>query len=56
MEMEWAESIKIQCTGDGVPFFMKQMEVAGKVTGDMAMFPYPLRVREYPRQAKEFTP
>jgi protein gp37 len=48
MKLEWAEYIVHQCKQANVACFMKQMEVAGKVTDDMVMFPFPLRVREYP--------
>lgn len=48
METEWAERIAHQCQEAGVAFFMKQMEVDGKVSGDIDSFPPSLRVREFP--------
>lgn len=52
MKTEWAESLFNQCRGAGVTFFMKQMEVSGKVTGDVSDFPELLRVREFPMAQK----
>jgi protein gp37 len=48
MEHAWARSIKDQCRESGVPFFMKQLVVNGKVEKDIELFPDDLRVREYP--------
>lgn len=48
MDVEWAASTARQCREAGVAFFMKQMEVAGRVTGDIEMFPDDMRVREWP--------
>lgn len=48
MDIEWARSIRDQCQAAGVPFFMKQMVVNGKVTGELLKFPEDLRVREFP--------
>lgn len=48
MQTEWAESIQRQCDEAGVAFFMKQMEVDGKVTGEIERFPADLRVRQFP--------
>lgn len=48
MNPMWAESIRQQCKSASVSFFMKQMEAAGKVSGDMNKFPQSLRVREFP--------
>lgn len=47
MQTEWAESLARQCADAEVAFFMKQLEVNGKVTGDMELFPEQLRVREF---------
>lgn len=54
-DLSWARSIRDQCGGAGVKFFMKQMGAAplgmarvGRKTDDMAYFPPDLRVREYP--------
>ena len=48
MQAEWAASIADQCRSVGVPCFIKQMEVGGKVTHDVNMFPQHLRVRMFP--------
>ena len=48
MRQEWAENIADQCKSAGVKFFMKQMEIDGKVTGDITKFPKHLQVREMP--------
>ena len=48
MEQAWAESLVGQCKSAGVACFVKQMEVGGKVTGDIEAFPESLRVREFP--------
>lgn len=37
-----------QCRAAGVPVFVKQVNVAGRVEHDLAKFPEALRVREYP--------
>jgi protein gp37 len=51
MPVEWAESIAFQCAVAKVAFFMKQMDVAGNVSGDIAEFPEALRIREFPKAA-----
>lgn len=48
MQTEWAESLARQCADSGVAFFMKQLEVNGKVTGDIDSFHEQLRIRELP--------
>mgnify|MGYP001286476284 CR=1 FL=1 len=48
MKIEWASSLRDQCAAAGVPFFMKQLEVAGKVAHDPDLFPQDLRVQEFP--------
>lgn len=51
MNSEWARKLRNQCGAAGnVPFFMKQMEVDGKVTGDIERFPTCLQVREFPEE------
>ena len=49
MDLDWARSVRDQCKSAGVAFFMKQMEINGKVTGDLSDFPEDLRVREFPK-------
>ena len=49
MGLDWgARSIRYQCRDAGVPFFMKQLSVRGRVTGNIDDFPKDLRIREYP--------
>lgn len=48
MQVEWVLSLADQCQQAGVAFFMKQVEVGGKVSGEMAEFPKKLQIREYP--------
>jgi protein gp37 len=48
MHVEWAMSLREQCANAGVPFFMKQMEINGKITGEISAFPPELQVREFP--------
>jgi protein gp37 len=49
MDHAWARSIRDQCFEAGVPFFMKQLEVGGKVEKDIELFPDDLRIQEYPK-------
>lgn len=49
MDIAWARSLRDQCQVAGVPFFMKQIEVDGKVTDDVAEFPLDLQIQEFPR-------
>lgn len=48
MKTDWALALADQCRNAGVRFFMKQMEIGGKVTGDIEEFPENLQIREYP--------
>jgi protein gp37 len=48
MDTGWARALREQCKDTGTAFFMKQIEVAGKITGDIGLFPEDLRVREFP--------
>lgn len=41
-----------QCQSAGVSYFQKQMEVDGKVTGDIDLFPEWARVRQYPEDSR----
>ena len=52
MDLAWARSLLDQCKAAGVAFYMKQMEVAGRVTDYMDDFPEDLRIREYPTTEK----
>lgn len=48
-EQAWFESLAVQCRMAGIPFFMKQMEIDGKVCTDITRFPTSLQIREFPR-------
>ena len=48
MKLEWARSIAEQCRSAEIPFWIKQIEVNGKVSKDMADWPADLRIRELP--------
>jgi protein gp37 len=48
MDEGWARSIRNQCDGAGVAFFMKQMGGARDKRGDLEAIPEDLRVREFP--------
>lgn len=48
METPWVVSLKDQCAAAGVSFFMKQMEIEGKVSTDVSRFPIELQRREFP--------
>lgn len=51
MSYEWALSLYGQCANACVPFFMKQMEVGGKVSGEISEFPAAVAVRQFPGPA-----
>jgi len=48
MKTEWVENIVGQCTSAGVPLFIKQIHLNGKVSKNMNEWPEELRVRELP--------
>lgn len=48
-KIEWIESIVKLCSEAGVPVYVKQMEINGKVCSDPKNFPENLRVREMPK-------
>lgn len=48
MKLEWVRSIAEQCRAAGVPLFIKQLEIDGKVSHDPAEWPEDLRIREFP--------
>lgn len=48
MQPDWAISIVRQCRSAGVPVFVKQIHINGKVSKDMNEWPEELRVRELP--------
>lgn len=50
-KLEWIRDLRDQCKATGVPFFVKQLEVDGKVTGDVSKFPEDLQIQEFPSDA-----
>lgn len=48
MDLAWARDLRDQCKAADVPFFLKQIEVDGKVTDDAAKFPSDLQIQEFP--------
>lgn len=48
MPWEWAHSVANQCAMAKVAFFMKQMDVDGKVSGELSEFRESLRIRQFP--------
>jgi len=48
MKLEWVENIVGQCQSAGVPVFVKQLHINGKLSKNMDAWPEELRVREYP--------
>lgn len=48
MRLEWARNISEQCKDAGIPLWIKQLDVDGKVEKDMNEFPEDLRIREFP--------
>ncbi len=47
-ELEWVESIVDQCDAAGVPVFVKQLDLNGRVSKDPAEWPKWARLRNYP--------
>lgn len=52
MSLHWARELRDQCKAEGVPFFMKQLQVGDKITDDIELFPEDLQIREVPQSAK----
>ena len=48
MQIEWALDLVRQCKAAGVPVFVKQLSINGKVNHNPDEWPEELRVREYP--------
>jgi len=48
MKIEWAESIVSQCEDAGVPVFVKQIHLNGRLSKDINEWPIKLRRRELP--------
>ncbi len=53
--IEWIEDIVEQCKSAGVPVFVKQIHLNGKLEKDINKFPEQLRIRELPWLRKEGT-
>jgi protein gp37 len=51
--IEWIRSIARQCQDAGVPVFIKQIELNGKIVHDINQFPEDLRLRQTPWGSKE---
>lgn len=49
-KVEWIQSAVDQCAAAGVPVFVKQIEVNGKVNHNPAEWPESLRVRQWPER------
>ena len=49
-KIEWVIDLRDQCKAAGVAFFVKQLEIDGKVTADINQFPEDLRIQEFPNQ------
>ena len=47
-KIEWVESIIEQCKSAGIPVFVKQLHINGKLVKDINQFPEYLRIRERP--------
>ena len=47
-KVEWVESVVEECMEAGVPVFVKQLELGGRVVTDIEKFPEELRVRQVP--------
>lgn len=48
MDIKWARDVIRQCKAAGVPVFVKQLDINGKVSKKMEEWPEDLRVRELP--------
>lgn len=47
-KIEWVRSIVEQCKEAGVPVFVKQLHIDGKVSSDINEWPEDLRIQEFP--------
>ena len=52
-KIEWGRNIVRQCEDAGVPVFVKQLNINGKVSHNMDEWPEDLRVQEYPEILKK---
>jgi protein gp37 len=49
-KIEWARAIVQQCKEAGVPVFVKQLHINGKVSSDINEWPKDLRVQDFPKE------
>lgn len=49
-KLKWLRDIRDQCQEAGVPLFIKQIEVSGKVSHNMNEWPEDLRIRQFPEK------
>lgn len=47
-KLEWVESIVLQCQKAGIPVFVKQLDLNGKLVKEINEFPEHLRIRQVP--------
>ena len=47
-KLRWVTALVDECKGAGIPVFVKQLDIDGRVSHDPAEWPEELRVREYP--------
>lgn len=50
--IDWVRSIRDQCREAGVPLFVKQLDIGGKLVVDVEQFPADLRIQEFPETRK----
>lgn len=50
MDLEWALDLVRQCQATGIPVFVKQLDIDGRVSKEPTEWPEELRIREYPRR------
>ena len=51
--IEWVRDLVEQCHATGVPVFVKQLSINGRVSKNPAEWPGALRVRDYPKVTRE---
>lgn len=51
LDLAWVRSLRDQAAAAGVAFFVKQLEIDGKVTQDVSLFPEDLRIQQFPKVA-----
>lgn len=50
-KLEWVRDLVAKCKAAGVPVFVKQIHLNGKLVKDITKFPKDVRVRDYPKGA-----